>query len=40
MKCYTGPQTSADSLEQPKQQKMDMEIWNEECHGLYRPGPL
>jgi hypothetical protein len=40
MKCYTGPQTWADSLEQPKQQKMDMRFGTWNVRSLYRSGSL
>jgi uncharacterized protein YfaS (alpha-2-macroglobulin family) len=40
MKSYTGPQAWIDSLEWPKQKKMDMRsgIWNE--RRLYRAGEI
>jgi len=40
MKCCAGPWICTDSLEQPKQQKMDMifETWN--VRSLYGSGSL
>jgi hypothetical protein len=40
MKCYIGPWTWMDSLEQPKQWKMDVKFGTWNVKSLYRSGSL
>jgi hypothetical protein len=40
MKCHTGSWNSTDSLERPRQQKMNMRFVTWNVRGLYRAGSL
>jgi hypothetical protein len=40
MKCYTGPQNWTNSLEWPRQWKMDMRFGTMNVRSLYRTGSL
>jgi hypothetical protein len=40
MKCYTGPQNWTDSLEQPRQHKIDTIFGTWNGRSLYRYGSL
>jgi hypothetical protein len=40
MKCYKGPRTWTDALEQPKPRKMDIRFGTWNVRSLYRSGSL
>jgi hypothetical protein len=40
MKCYTGPRNWTDSLERPRQQKMDIRFGSWKVKGLCRSGSM